>query len=73
MEQRLMTLAEIPRALNILGVKVPAGTVRRWASEIKKDTGKVRLEPAIQIDDDTHLYRLHDAMKLADRRKTVAA
>jgi hypothetical protein len=74
MESRLMTLAEIPRALNILGVKVPPGTVRRWAAQPKKPDQEPKLKPAVTIDEHTSLYRLHDAMTLADagKRRTAA-
>ena len=52
---RLMTLAEIPRALKILGVPVLPGTVRKWA-----ERGRM-----IEVTDG--LYRLADAQALAER------
>lgn len=75
MDARLMTLAEIPRALNILGVKVPAGTVRRWAAKPKDPKKDPLLKPAVDGDEDVRLYRLADAKVLAEsgRRGKVAA
>lgn len=62
-----MTLAELPRALNVLGVKVPAGTVRRWASGEHP-----KLRPAVPGEE---LYRLAEAKALAEagKRRRVAA
>lgn len=62
MQGRLMTQAELPRALNILGLKVAPGTVRKWVERHK-------LTPAIEGE---HLYRLADAKTLAEttRRHT---
>lgn len=62
MEARLMTQAEIPRALNILGVKVAPGTVRKWVE-------RERLLPAIPGE---RLYRLADARSLASASRRVA-
>lgn len=63
LEARLMTQAELPRALSILGVKVPPGTVRKWV-----ERGRLG-----EVADG--LYRLADAKALAEtgRRGKVAA
>lgn len=55
MEHRLMTLAEIPRALKILGIETKPGTVRKWAER----------ERLVEATDG--LYRLADAKELAER------
>lgn len=68
LDTRLMTLAEIPKALNILGIKVPPGTVRRWASS--ENDKPPRLEPAIPGEG---LYHLADAKRLAESRKRRTA
>jgi len=63
---RLLTLAEIPRALHHLGLTVPASTVRRWASGPEP-----ALRPAVPGE---ALYRLAEAKSLAaSRRRRTAA
>ncbi|MFD6163723.1 hypothetical protein ACFWFR_00925 [Oerskovia sp. NPDC060287] len=63
LEERLMTPAEIVRALKIVGREVKAGTVFKWVQ-------RGRLEEVVD-----GLYRLADALDLADRprHKQVAA
>lgn len=61
MDARLMTQAELPRALNILGVKVAPGTVRKW----------VEREKLVEVVDG--LYRLADAKALAEGSRTRMA
>lgn len=57
LEARLMTAAELPRALKILGIDVKPGTIRKWIE-------RGRLTPAVDGDD---LYHLADAKRLAER------
>ena len=57
LEQRLMTAAELPRALKILGMEVHASTVRKWVQ-------RERLVAAVD-EGDLALYRLKDAKTLA--------
>ena len=57
LEQRLMTAAELPRALKILGMEVQAATVRKWVQ-------RERLVAAVD-EGDLALYRLKDAKTLA--------
>lgn len=60
MEDRLMTQAELPRALKVLGLEVKPGTVRKW----------VERERLIEVIDG--LYRLADAKVLAEKGKPVS-
>jgi len=58
LEGRLMTLSEVASALVALDHKVPYSTVRRWAS-----SGQMP-----KIVTDPNLYRIKDALGLANRR-----
>lgn len=62
MEDRLMTVTEIGRALKVVGMPVPPGTLRRWASGEKP-----KLEPV-----EEGLYRLAQAMELAGERRVAS-
>jgi len=61
LEQRLMTPAEIVRALKIVGMTTKPGTVYKWVQ-------RGRLAPAIPGDD---LYRFVDAIGLAGKGKAA--
>lgn len=61
LETRLMTLPEILTALTVLDVPVPRSTLYRWAGR--------RMSVAVDMDGDGDLYRLADALWLAQRRK----
>lgn len=62
LETRLMTLAEIRTALNILDLQVPYSTIRSWPQNNRL------------IEETNNLYRLADAIHLAkqnrERRQT---
>ena len=57
LEGRLMTQAEIPRALSILGLRMAPGTVRKW---VERGT-------LVEAVTGSGLYRLADAKALSER------
>lgn len=59
LQERLMTQSELTSALVLIGTPVPYSTIRRWASGQKP-----RLREVVD-----GLYRLVDAMELAEARK----